>query len=134
MSNVLKFRLTTFLGLTSKKICSSNHPSPSQIFLKTEISNFYLSKISCLAFRSKVQLFLLPLNLQNTNLADAIESIAKKNIVSVLGMAESVQKCVFVSIVIINPSLLVSKLTYSSSGRYLICSITSERKNDHIRF
>lgn len=54
----------------------------------------------------KVQLFLSSQRSQKSLLADAIESIARKNIVSAFEMAVSARKGVFASIVITNLWLL----------------------------
>jgi len=65
------------------------------------------------------------LSLRNIHLVDAIESIARKDIVSALEMGVSAHKSVFASIAIINQVLPDLKLMLRTCGKFLTCSTTS---------
>lgn len=122
MLKLIKIKVTTFLVLISRKTCLMSHSALISTYQNKSSNQHSLTKFKILVLNSKAQLYKWLLNLLNILRVDAIELIARKNIVSVLRMVESAPKSVFASIVIINQQQPVSKLMYSNSGKCHTCS------------
>ncbi len=97
-----KIKATTFLAFVSNKTCLKTHACSTQTCSNKPQRMTSSNKLKTHVYQLKQQLFQLWPNPSNIHHVDAIESIARKNIVSALGTGESVPKSVFALTAIIN--------------------------------
>ncbi len=132
--NWTKFRVTTFLASTLRKTCSRTQWPSTRTYPRRSLSRTFFCTRKTPACLSRLRPLSSSPNLSSTLLADAIESIARKNIASALRTGASAPKGVFAWTVITNLWRSDWKWMWSNFGNPRTCSNLLGENVEHLMF